>query len=450
MFHKVVVANRGAAARRVIRALADLGVRSVALYSDADRDAPYLAQADETIRIGPAPVGESYLNQDAVIAAMRACRADALHPGYGFLAENAGFAERVEREAGRFIGPSPAMIAQMGDKPRARKIMAERGLPVGAAAGPFADDADLSAAAERIGYPLIVKPAAGGGGIGMATARTAAELAPAARRARSAVRRAFGGEEIYLERLIERPRHIEFQIVADRYGAVRHLFERDCSTQRRHQKVIEEAAAPGPAPAREALNALGDRFVAALADLGYDNIGTVETLLDADGAFRFIEMNPRLQVEHGVTEAVTGVDIVTTQIRLATGRRLDEVLPQDVQLRGHAVQARVCAETPRGFLPSTGRLAAFRPPQEAPHLRVEAGYGEGGEVTPHYDSLLAKVIAVGADRLGAIRRLDAALAEFVIVGVDSNIPALRQALACEAFRAGRVHTGLLAELGEGP
>lgn len=448
MFHKVVVANRGAAARRVIRALADLGVRSVALYSDADRDAPYLAQADEAIRIGPAPAGESYLNQDAVIAAMRACRADALHPGYGFLGENAGFAERVEREAGRFIGPSPAMIAQMGNKLRARRIMAERGLPVGAAAGPFTDDADLAAAAEGVGYPLIVKPAAGGGGIGMATARSAAELAAAARRARSSAKRAFGGDEIYLERLVEKPRHVEFQIVADRYGAVRHLFERDCSTQRRHQKVIEEATAPGLA--RERLDGLGDRFVAALADLGYDNIGTVETLLDADGVFRFIEMNPRLQVEHGVTEAVTGVDIVTTQIRLAAGRRLDEVLPPDVRLRGHAVQARVCAETPRGFLPSTGRLAAFRPPQEAPHLRVEAGYGEGGEVTPHYDSLLAKVIAVGADRLEAIERLDAALAEFVIVGVDSNIPALRQALACEAFRAGRVHTGLLAELGEGP
>lgn len=445
MVHKVVVANRRAAAARVIRALRGLGIRSVALYSDADADAPYLAEADEAVRIGPAPAAASYLNRDAVIEAARSVGADAVHPGYGFLAEDPAFAERVEREIGRFIGPSPSWIALMGHKPRARALMARHGIAVGGGSEPLADDdAALFLEAERVGYPLIVKPASGGGGIGMVVARHAGELAAAARRARSTVRRAFGNDAIYLERLVERPRHIELQIVADRHGAVRTLFERDCSVQRRHQKLIEE----GPAPAidRAALDALTQRVAAVLADIGYDSIGTVETLLDADGNFRFIEMNTRLQVEHGVTEAITGVDLVATQIRIAAGERLDALLPASVAATGHAIEARVCAEDPDRFLPSIGVLAVFRPPA-GPGIRIETGFAEGNAVTPHYDSLLAKVIAHGDTRAQAIARLDAALAAFAVAGVHSNIPALRRALASPAFQAGRVHTGLLAEIG---
>ncbi|MBP2231863.1 acetyl-CoA carboxylase biotin carboxylase subunit [Azospirillum agricola] len=446
MFHKVVVANRRAAAARVIRALRDLGIRSVALYSDADRDAPYLAEADEAVHIGAAPAGASYLNRDAVIAAALAVRADAVHPGYGFLAEDATFAERVEREVGRFIGPSPGWIARMGHKPSARALMAEHGIPVGGGSGPLADDeAALFSAAERVGFPLIVKPASGGGGIGMVVARHPGELAAAARRARSTVRRAFGSDSIYLERLVERPRHIELQVVADRHGAVRTLFERDCSVQRRHQKLIEEATAANLD--RAVLDALASRVAAVLGGLGYDSIGTVETLFAADGSVRFIEMNTRLQVEHGVTEAITGVDLVATQIRIAAGERLDALLPATVVPDGHAIEARICAEDPDRFLPSTGVLEVFRPPS-GPGIRVETGFAEGNDVTPHYDSLLAKVIAHGATRAEAIARLDQALAGFAVAGLHSNIPALRRVLASDAFRAGHTHTGLLAEIGE--
>ena len=444
MFEKVLIANRGAVARRVLATLRRMGIRSVAIYSEADAGAPYLAEADEAVPVGEAPALASYLNQDAIIGALRDTGADALHPGYGFLAENAAFAERVESCDARFIGPSPRWLAEMGHKTRARELMAAHGLPVGAGSPVMdGDAARLQAEAERIGYPVMVKPASGGGGIGMLVAEDGESLLKAAERSRSMAQRGFASSEIYLEKLLVRPRHIEFQMLGDRHGQVRALFERDCSVQRRHQKIIEEA--PAPALPRERLDALGAQCARALAELGYDNVGTVEMLMDAQGEFGFLEMNTRLQVEHGVTEAVTGLDLVEAQIRTAAGEPLSRVLPESVEMRGHALEARVYAEDPVRFLPSPGTLAVFRPPREA-GLRVDTGYAEGCEVTPHYDPLLAKVIAHGVDREEAIARLVAGLQAFEISGVKTNIPALCSILQSEPFRGSAIHTGLTAEV----
>ncbi len=444
MFHKVVVANRGAAAARVIRALRKLRIRSVAVYSDADRNAPYLAEADESFALGPAPARASYLNQDALLEIVRAARADAVHPGYGFLSENAGFARRLAESGLCFIGPSARWIDEMGHKTHARALMEARGLPVGRGSGVLpADSAGIVAAARTIGFPVLVKPAAGGGGIGMLPAENEGELIKAAERARSLAQRGFANDQIYLERLLVRPRHIEFQVVADRHGGVRALFERDCSIQRRHQKVIEEAPAPGLV--RAEADALGERIAATLGELGYDNIGTVEMLRGADGEYQFMEMNTRLQVEHGVTEAITGVDIVALQIRAAAGERLTECLPERVEIHGHAVEARVYAEDPERFLPSPGPLTVYRPPV-AEGIRVETGYAEGGIVTPYYDPMIAKVIAWGRTRPEAIDRLSASLREFAISGVKTNIPALLKVLHADSFQAGDVHTGVLGAI----
>jgi acetyl-CoA carboxylase biotin carboxylase subunit len=444
MFDKVVVANRGAVASRVLRALGEMGVRSVAVYSEADAHAPYLELASETYAIGPAAPRESYLDQEALIAVLRKARADALHPGYGFLSENAQFARRVEQAGARFIGPAPHLIELMGHKTRAREFAAGRGLPVfeGSAVLPAEQSAAL-AAARAIGFPVLVKPAGGGGGIGMLPARNERELAAALERSRSMAARSFGTAEVYLERLIERPRHVEFQVLGDRHGDAAHLFERDCSTQRRNQKLIEEA--PAPALAREQVEGLAERIAAIVRELGYDNIGTVEMLMDEAGAFGFLEMNTRLQVEHGVTEEVTGVDLVKAQIRCAAGEPLAAVLPPRIALRGHAIEARVYAEDPKNFFPSPGKLEVFRPPHGAA-VRVETGYAEGQVVTPHYDPLLAKVIVRGETREQAIGGLLEALQAFEIGGVKSNIPALRAVLGSEPFRAGRVHTGLVPEV----
>jgi acetyl-CoA carboxylase biotin carboxylase subunit len=444
VFHKVLVANRGAVARRILAALAKLGIRSAVVYSEADEDAPYLSEADETVLVGEAPAHASYLNQDAIITALRATGADALHPGYGFLAENAAFAARVESYDARFIGPSPRWLEAMGHKTRARDLMAAQGLPVGPGSGVVdGNEEAVLAAAERVGYPVMVKPAAGGGGIGMLQAATPEELLKAVERARSMAQRGFRNDEVYLEKLLDRPRHIEIQIVADRHGAVRHLFERDCSVQRRHQKIIEEA--PAPALERGPLAELATQYADALAGLGYDNIGTVEMLLGQERVFSFLEMNTRLQVEHGVTEAITGVDLVEAQIRAAAGEALGDFLPESPAVTGHAIEARVYAEDPVRFLPSPGRLTTFRPPA-APGLRVDTGYAEGGEVTSHYDPLLAKVIAHGQDREAAMELLAAGLRDFAVEGVKVNIPALLQIVASAPFRAGEVHTGLIAEV----
>ena len=442
-FATVLVANRGAVASRVIRALRALGIRSVAVYSEADRDMPYVAEADQSFAIGPPPPRESYLSVERLLAAARACNADALHPGYGFLSENATFATRVVEEGLAFIGPSPRWIDAMGQKTNARELAQSWGLPVGRGTRVLdGDESSLAREAAAIGYPLMVKPAAGGGGIGMLRVDTPAQLAEAVAKARSVAERGFGVGDIYLESLVVNPRHVEIQVLGDRHGNVAHLFDRDCSVQRRNQKVIEEAPAPGIAAARRLeVAALAAK---ALAAAGYDNIGTLEMLLGATGEFSFLEMNTRLQVEHGVTEEITGVDLVSAQIRSAAGERLEAILPGTIETRGHAIEARVCAEDSLRFFPSTGTLAVFRPPQGA-GIRVETGYGEGNAVTPFYDSLIAKVIAHAPTRAEAIARLDEALAQFAIVGVKTNIPAVRMVLASAAFREGRVHTGLMQE-----
>jgi len=444
MFNKVVVANRGAVAARVLRALDEMGVKSAAVYSEADYGAPYLEMASETYAIGPAPARDSYLNQDVLLDVLKRAGADGVHPGYGFLSENAGFAQRVEDAGVRFIGPSPKWIDAMGHKTRAREIAAQHGMPMSKGSDVLpAESAAILAAANKIGYPVLVKPAGGGGGIGMLPARDESELLAAVERSRSMASRGFGTAEVYLERLLERPRHVEFQVLGDRHGSAVHLFERDCSAQRRNQKVIEEA--PGPALDRVRVGALADRIAAIMQEMGYDNIGTVEMLMGADGSFNFLEMNTRLQVEHGVTEEVTGVDLVKAQIRSAAGEKLGDILPQKISITGHAIQARVYAEDPKNFFPSPGRLAVFRPPADK-SIRIETGYAEGRDVTPHYDPMIAKVIVHATDRDKAIERLAWALEAFDIKGPKTNIPAVLAILRSEQFRSGQVHTGIIPEV----
>ena len=421
MFSKVVVANRGAVAARVLRALNAMGIRSVAVYSEADAGAPYLEMAGEAHAIGPAPARESYLNQDALIDVLRKSHADGLHPGYGFLSENAGFALKVVDTGARFIGPSPRWIELMGHKTRARELAAAHGMPMSKGSGVLpADRESAIAAARAIGFPVLVKPAGGGGGIGMLPAKDEGELIAAIERSRSMADRGFGNAEVYLEHLIERPRHVEFQVLGDSHGGMAHLFERDCSTQRRNQKVIEEAPAPGIA--REVVGAVAEQAAGIMRKMGYDNIGTVEMLMGADGSFSFLEMNTRLQVEHGVTEEVTGVDLVRAQIRSAAGEKLSDILPARIEVKGHAIQARVYAEDPKNFFPSPGKLKVFRPPRD-PSVRIETGYAEGRDVTPHYDPMIAKVIVHAERRERAVDGLIEALAAFDIEGIKLGMTA---------------------------
>lgn len=444
MFSKVLVANRGAVAARVLRALNAMNIHSVAVYSEADHHAPYLEMASQTFAIGSAPARESYLNQDTIIDVLKQSGADGLHPGYGFLSENAGFAQKVIDAGARFIGPSPKWIDAMGHKTRARDIAAQYGMPMSQGSDVLPDDNDaIIAAARKIGFPVLVKPAGGGGGIGMLPAKDEAELLTAVERSRSMAGRGFGTTEVYLEKLIERPRHVEFQILGDQHGGAMHLFERDCSTQRRNQKVIEEA--PGPLIPRDKAVAVADQIAGIMRTMGYDNIGTVEMLLGADGSFNFLEMNTRLQVEHGVTEEVTGVDLVRAQIRSAAGEKLGDILPGKAEIKGHAIQARVYAEDPKNFFPSPGKLTVFRPP-EGEGIRVDTGYAEGRDVTPHYDPMIAKVIVRAATREAAIDKLVEALGGFDIQGLKHNIPAVINILRSEQFRSGRVHTGIIGEV----
>ena len=444
MFSKVLVVNRGAVAARVLRALNAMNIPSVAVYSEADHQAPYLEMASQTFAIGPAPARESYLNQDTLIDVLRQSGADGLHPGYGFLSENAGFAQKVIDAGSSFIGPSPKWIDAMGHKTRARDIAAQYGMPMSQGSDVLPDDNDaIIAAARKIGFPVLVKPAGGGGGIGMLPAKDEAELLTAVERSRSMASRGFGTTEVYLEKLIERPRHVEFQILGDQHGGAMHLFERDCSTQRRNQKVIEEA--PGPEIPRDKAVAVADQIAGIMRTMGYDNIGTVEMLLGADGSFNFLEMNTRLQVEHGVTEEVTGVDLVRAQIRSAAGEKLGDILPGKAEIKGHAIQARVYAEDPKNFFPSPGKLTVFRLP-EGEGIRVDTGYAEGRDVTPHYDPMIAKVIVRAATREAAIDKLIEALGGFDIQGLKHNIPAVINILRSEQFRAGRVHTGIIGEV----
>ena len=428
----------------MLRALNEMRIHSVAVYSEADAGAPYLEMASETYAIGPAPARESYLSHDAIIEVARKAHADGLHPGYGFLSENPEFAQRVIDAGVCFIGPSPKWIAAMGHKTKARELAASHGMPMSQGSEVLPADPDaIVAAARKIGFPVLVKPAGGGGGIGMLPAKNETELVGAVERSRSMASRGFGNAEVYLERLLEKPRHIEFQVLADRHGNAMHLFERDCSVQRRNQKVIEEA--PAPAVSRAEIQRVADDVARIMRELGYDNIGTVEMLRGADGSFNFLEMNTRLQVEHGVTEEVTGVDLVRAQIRSAAGEPLSGIVPGKIELRGHAIQARVYAEDPKNFFPSPGKLTVFRPPMDE-RVRVETGYAEGRDVTPHYDPMIAKVIVHAPTREAAIDKLIDALEAFEIQGLKNNIPAVLAILRSEPFRAGRVHTGLIPEV----
>ena len=437
MFKRIFIANRATVARRVVRACRALGVDSVAAYNDIDAAAPHLAEATATARLPGYRAEDTYLDAEQVIAAAKTAGADALHPGYGFLAENAEFARAVAAAGIRFIGPQPRWIETFGEKTRARATMAAAGFPVRPGSGVVHDNDELAQAAARLGYPLLLKPAAGGGGIGMMRIDSPDELAVAFATARAQAARAFGDGAVYLETCLERPRHIEFQIVGDGEANCS-LFERECSVQRRRQKVIEEAPAPGFDQARLA------ELEAALATAldGYDSLGTVETLY-ADDEFGFLEVNTRLQVEHGVTEEITGVDLVAAQIRIAAGDRLASVLPDSVERRGHAVEARIYAEDSARMLPATGRLATCRPPSLT-GVRVECGYAEGQWVTPYFDPLLAKVIGTGATREQAIGRALIGVKAFAVEGVATNRQLLQDTLGSEPFIAGRLHTDFLS------
>ena len=436
MFRSVFIANRGAVARRIARACRAVGCDSVAAYADIDAEAPHLGEATATVRLPGYLAADTYLNQERLIAAALTAGADALHPGYGFLAENAAFARAVAAAGIRFIGPQPEWMEEMGEKTRARAKMAAAGFPVRPGSPVLTDAEHAVAAARELGLPALLKPAAGGGGIGMTRVDAEAELPSAFATARAQAEAAFGDGALYLEAWLERPRHIEFQIIGDGERCIG-LMERECSVQRRHQKVIEEA--PSPAADREQLAATEAAAVAALA--GYEGLGTVETLL-ADGGYGFLEMNTRLQVEHGVTEEILGIDLVAAQMRIAAGEPLAAVAPAKVQATGHAVEARIYAEDPITLLPATGRLAVFRPPSLA-GVRIESGYAEGQWITPYFDPLLAKVIGTADTRARAIGRTLLGVKAFAIDGVATNRRLLMDTLGSEPFIAGRLHTGLL-------
>lgn len=442
--HKVLVANRSAVAARVIRTLKQMGVPTVAVYSVADRDAPYLDLATETYSIGEAPASKSYLNQAFLLKAMRDTSATAIHPGYGFLSENAGFAEAVIDEGHVFIGPNPQWIRKMGHKTLARDFAKQAGWPMGAASGLLPQDPEqILRMAHEVGYPVIVKPAEGGGGIGMLVANNDDELLGAVERAGSMAQRGFGSSALYLESLCLEPRHVEFQVIGDKYGDVRVLYERDCSIQRRHQKIIEEALAPGIE--RSVIEQQSRKIESGLRNLGYDSLGTIEMLRAPAGDFRFLEMNTRLQVEHGVTEEILGIDLVKAQVLVAFGERLGDVLPEAVAPVGHSIQARVYAEDSKRFYPSPGPLSEFEFPSMS-GIRIETGYRQGMQVTPHYDPLLAKVISTAPSRDLAVSQLLQALDATKVTGVSTNIQALKQILSSEAFGAGEVHTGLAMQI----
>jgi len=442
---KVLIANRGAIARRVIRTCHALGIGSVAVYSEADAGAPWIAEASEAWPLPGARAAETYLNQPLLLDVLRRSGADAVHPGYGFLAEHPGFAAAVLAAGAVFIGPGPAWLARLGDKLEARDWAAAGGFPALPGSGALTDLANAAAAADVLGYPLMLKPAAGGGGIGMSRVADRDSLAGAWSRAAQLAAAAFGDARLYLEACVERPRHVEIQLLGDGRGAGLHLYERDCSLQRRHQKVIEEAPAPGLD--RSLLEALAQRAADLIGQSGYPGLGTLETLVAAEPGrplqpedFRFIEFNPRIQVEHGVTEAVTGVDLVAAQIRLAAGA----TVPARPSLHGHAVEARVYAEDPATGLPSTGTLRHLRVPRMQ-GVRVETGYAAGLEVTHWYDPLLAKVIGWGATREQAIGRTLVGVRALEISGIATNVPLLERILQHPAFLAGEVDTGFLAQ-----
>ncbi|SAM72235.1 Biotin carboxylase of acetyl-CoA carboxylase [Cardiobacterium hominis] len=418
MFEKVLIANRGEIALRILRACREMGIETVAVHSKADAELKHVLLADESVCIGPAPSSESYLNMPAIIAAAEVTNADAIHPGYGFLSENADFAERVEQSGFTFIGPRAETIRMMGDKVEAIKAMKAAGIPcVPGSDGPLSTDPDeIRATAERIGYPVIIKAAGGGGGRGMRVVRSADEVVDAVRLTKTEARQAFGNDMVYMEKFLETPRHIEIQVLSDKHGNAIHLGERDCSLQRRHQKVMEEAPAPGIS--EEQRNAIGAVCVEACKRIGYHGAGTFEFLYE-NGEFYFIEMNTRVQVEHPVTEMVTGVDIVREQIRIAAGLPLS-YSQDDIKVRGHALECRINAENAKTFIPSPGKVREFHAPGGL-GVRVESHLYDGYTVPPHYDSMIGKLITWGDDRQTAIARAKMALRELVIEGISTNI-----------------------------
>src|SRR5689334_14494830 len=427
MFDTLLIANRGEIAVRVARTARRMGIRTIGVYSDADAHALHVEACDEAYRIGPPAPRESYLNGEAIIATARRSGAQAIHPGYGFLSENEDFAAACARAGLVFVGPPPAAIAAMGSKSAAKMIMSRAGVPL--VPGYHGDDQDparLAREAEAIGYPVLIKATAGGGGKGMKIVERAADFAAALASARREARASFGDDRVLLEKYLVAPRHIEIQVFADTHGNAVHLFERDCSVQRRHQKVLEEATAPGMTQATRA--AMGDAAVASARAIGYVGAGTVEFIVPAtfqrDGAFYFMEMNTRLQVEHPVTEMVTGLDLVEWQLRVAAGEPLP-LAQRDIRARGHAIEARIYAEDPsRGFLPSIGRIAYWRMPPPSMHVRVDTGFRAGDDVSPYYDPMLAKLIVWGEDRDCARERLVEALGGCQVVGVSTNLDLL--------------------------
>jgi 3-methylcrotonyl-CoA carboxylase alpha subunit len=441
--HRVLIANRGEIAVRIARACREQGLASVSVYSDADRDAPHVRAADDAVAIGPAPARESYLRSDALLEAARATRADAVHPGYGFLAENAAFARAVGDAGLTWVGPPPEAIATMGDKVAARATAARAGVPVVPGVDAVGDDAAVASRhAAALGYPVLVKAAAGGGGKGMRVVTNEGELGEALAAAAREAGAAFADPRVYLEKLILRPRHVEVQVLGDRHGTLLHLGERECSVQRRHQKVVEETPCPVMTPGLRAEITAAALAVARAVD--YSSAGTVEFLLDDGGRFYFLEMNTRLQVEHPVTEWVTGIDLVAAQLRVARGDPLG-FTQADVTSRGHAIEVRLCAEDPAaGFLPSAGRILLLREPA-GPGVRVDSGMEAGVVVPVEYDPLLAKISAWAPERTQAARRLRAALCDTVVLGPATNLGFLQDVLAHPAFVAGATHTGFLDE-----
>jgi acetyl-CoA carboxylase biotin carboxylase subunit len=445
---KILIANRGEIAVRIVRACRDLGLASVAVFSESDRGARHVRMADEAVPIGPSPPRDSYLRIDTLIAAARSTGADAVHPGYGFLAENAGFAAACAEAGLTFIGPSAKAIELMGSKTAARDAARAAGVPIvpgtNAPLGPDASEAELATAARKVGYPIMVKAVAGGGGKGMRVVSSAGDLSSAVRAARSEAGSSFGDSAIYFERQLIRPRHIEVQILADQHGTVLPFVERECSIQRRHQKVIEET--PSMAVAPRLRQRLTRAAAAVAASVGYTNAGTIEFLVDEQGRFYFLEMNTRLQVEHPITELVTGVDLVTWQIRIARGERLD-LAPRDaVTPRGHAIECRIYAEDPdAGFLPSPGRVLGLRAP-DGPGVRDDSGVEPGSQISIHYDPLISKLVVWGATRAEAIARMTRALSEYEVSGVRTSLPFFRWMLREPAFARGEFHTGYLDEL----
>jgi len=433
MIEKVVIANRGEIALRILRACRELGIKTVAVHSTADFNTKHVLLADETVCIGPPQSALSYLNMPAIISAAEVTDSVAIHPGYGFLSENADFAERVEKSGFIFVGPRAETIRMMGDKVSAIKVMKAAGVPcVPGSDGPLGSDVDENfRIAKEIGYPVIIKASGGGGGRGMRVVHTDASLLNAISVTQSEALAAFGNSQVYMEKFLEKPRHIEFQVLADNYGNVVHLGERDCSMQRRHQKVIEEAPAPGLTPKQR--KTMGERCARACREVGYRNAGTLEFLYQ-DNEFFFIEMNTRVQVEHPVTELVTGIDIVKAQLLIAAG----EPLPyeqKDIEIRGHAVECRINAEDPKTFVPSPGPVRLWHAPG-GPGIRVDSHVYTGYNVPPFYDSMIGKVIAFGDTRDTAIARMRNALAEMVVEGIKTNIPLHQEIFTHSAFRQG--------------